>query len=176
MPSLERLRELFDYNQDGTFTRLISCGNQKKGVIAKGKLEKHGYKRILVDGDHYLFHRIVWQWHYGDDPKFVDHINNDRGDSRIENLRRVDKNQNCQHQLLPKNNTSGFFGVSWYKKKSSWKVSITTNHVKKSLGQSKDLKTAVLKYNDACIKYHGEFGKKKVQHNIKELKRRGLIK
>lgn len=175
MPTLERLRELFQYNSDGSLTRLVSRGTQKAGTKTIGKLDPSGYRRICVDSNHYLFHRIVWQWHYGDDPEFVDHINNNRQDNRIENMSRVTKSNNTQHQLLPKNNTSGFFGVSWYKKKSTWKAEISLHGKKKYLGQSQDLKTAVLRYNEACNELHGEFGKKKIQHNVRELKRRGLL-
>lgn len=174
MPSMERLRELFDYNPDGSLTRLISIGTQKAGSITFGKKEKHGYSRICVDSCHYLFHRVVWQWHYGDDPKIIDHINQDRNDSRIDNLRRVDKSSNCRHQLLPKNNTSGFFGISLNRKKNIWYATICVNSVNIKLGGSKDIKKAVLIYNEACNKYHGEFGKKKIQHNLMELERRGL--
>jgi HNH endonuclease len=174
MPSMERLRGLFDYNQDGSLTRLISKGTLKAGSVTFGKKEKCGYRRIWVDSELYLFHRIVWQWHYGDDPKFIDHINQDRNDNRIDNLRRVDKNSNCRHQLLPKNNTSGFFGISLNKEKGIWNACISVDSKKLTLGGSKDIKKAVLIYNEACNKYHGEFGKKKIQHNLMELERRGL--
>lgn len=174
LPSMERLRQLFDYNTDGSLTRLISKGTQKAGTVTFGKKEKHGYRRMWVDGDLYLFHRIVWQWHYGDDPLFVDHINQDRNDNKIDNLRRVDKNSNCRHQLLPKNNTSGFFGIALNKDKGIWVAHISVNCKKITIGSSKDIKKAVLLYNEACNKYHGEFGKKKIQHNLMELERRGL--
>ena len=102
LPTKERLSGLFEYVDGGKLKRKVSAGNQRAGTVTSGKQESHGYCRILVDGDHYLFHRIVWRLVYGDEPKFIDHINNVRSDNRIENLRRVDKSSNCQHQLKPK--------------------------------------------------------------------------
>ena len=174
MPSQARLHELFEYHQDGCFIRKVSAGNQKAGAKAFGKSEKCGRKRILVDGEHYLFHRVLWKFTYGNEPEFIDHINQDPSDNRIENLRQVDKFQNSRHQKLPKNNTSGFFGVSWYPSTQKWVCRICVNSKQIPIGYFTDIKDAVLAYNEACNKYHGEFGKSKVIHNIKELQRRGL--
>lgn len=174
LPTKERLSELFEYVNGGKLRRKVSAGNQKAGVETTGKLERHGYCRILVDGEHYLFHRIVWRLVYGDEPEFIDHINSDRSDNRIENLRRVNKNSNCQHQLRPRNNTSGFIGVYRYSRSNSWVAKICVNSKSKTIGYYKDIKDAVLAYNDKCNELHGEFGKSKIIHNMEELKRRGL--
>jgi hypothetical protein len=175
LPTQERLRELFDYVDGGKLKRKVSAGNQKAGAVTTGKQESHGYCRILVDGDHYLFHRIVWRLIYGDEPKFIDHINNVRNDNRIENLRRVDKSSNCQHQLKPKSNTSGFIGVSKSKASTKWKASICKDGKPQTIGYFVDIKDAVLAYNEKCNELHGEFGKSKIIHNMEELKRRGLV-
>lgn len=175
LPTKERLCELFEYMDGGRLRRKISAGNQKYGTVTTGKQELSGYCRMLVDGNGYLFHRVIWRLIYGDEPKFIDHINNVRNDNRIENLRRVDKSSNCQHQLKPKSNTSGFIGVSWYKNSSKWKVSICKRGKASAIGYFANIKDAVLAYNEKCNELHGEFGKSKIIHNMEELKRRGLI-
>jgi hypothetical protein len=175
LPSQERLMELFEYNGDGGLKRLVSAGNQKAGIIAYGKREKCGRRRLLVDGEHYLFHRVLWKLIYGNEPKFIDHINQDPSDNRIENLRQVDKCSNSRHQKLPINNTSGFFGVSWHADMGKWVSKICVNSKKVHAGYHTNIKDAVLAYNEKCNELHGEFGKSKIIHSMEELKRRGLI-
>ena len=86
MPSQEQLKELFDYHADGYFIRRISRGTQRAGSKVEGKLEAHGYRRMNINYNLYLTHRLIWMWHYGTEPKFIDHINHNRVDNRIENL------------------------------------------------------------------------------------------
>lgn len=112
---------------------------------------------------------------YGDEPKFIDHINNVRSDNRIENLRRVDKSSNCQHQLKPKSNTSGFIGVSRVRSSGNWTAKICVKSKSITIGTYSNIKDAVIAYNEKCNELHGEFGKSKIIHNMEELKRRGLI-
>lgn len=180
LPSQEELKALFDYHKDGYFIRKVARGTQKVGSVHKGKLEKNGYRRTTISHNLYLTHRLIWMWHYGTEPKFLDHIDNDRVNNKIENLRDVTKNDNARHQLIPCNNSSGYFGVRWYDYDNSrippcWAVQITVNSKKIHLGYYQSKKDAVLAYNDAAVKLHGEFGKNKVDHNLKQLKEEGLI-
>lgn len=59
-------------------------------------------------------HRIVWEMHCGNIPEGyeIDHVNHDRSDNRIENLRIVKKKDNLKNKRKYKNNTSGITGVS----------------------------------------------------------------
>ena len=150
IPTQQRLIELFEYTDDGGLRRMISSGNQKAGTITYGKKESCGRRRILVDSNLYLFHRVVWKLIYGNEPKFIDHINQNPSDNRVENLRQVDKSSNARHQKKPKNNSSGFIGVSWYKSSSKWKASICVNSNYLSIGYYKNIKDAVLAYNEKC--------------------------
>ena len=175
LPTKERLSGLFEYVDGGKLKRKVSAGNQRAGTVTSGKQESHGYCRILVYGDHYLFHRIVWRLVYGDEPKFIDHINNVRSDNRIENLRRVDKSSNCQHQLKPKSNTSGFIGVIRVRSSGNWTAKICVKSKSITIGTYSNIKDAVIAYNEKCNELHGEFGKSKIIHNMEELKRRGII-
>lgn len=174
LPTQERLQEIFSLNDDGTLTRLVSCGNQIAGTIAKGKQEVSGYKRILVDGSHYLMHRVIWKMVYNTEPDHIDHINGDRGDNRIDNLRSVSRNQNARAQKIPKNNTSGFIGVRWYPSGSKWVSSIVVDSLSITIGYYSELADAINAYNDMALQYHGEFGREKVLHNIREAANRGI--
>lgn len=69
-------------------------------------------------------HRVAWLLHYGSWPKgTIDHINHDRIDNRIENLRDVPILINCQNKGIGITNKSGYVGVSWYSSRSRWVAS-----------------------------------------------------
>lgn len=167
MPTQKELKEMFDYHPDGGFIRKIPRGTQKVGDSVFGKLEANGYRRTPINYSLYLIHRLIWRWHYGDEPEFIDHINHDRTDNRIENLRKVSKSENARHQVLPSNNTSGFYGIRWheyYAQKGVWVVSVTVNHKRKTK-RCKTLSDAIDEYERIANKYHGEFAKDKILHN-----------
>lgn len=169
MPTQEELKSIFDYHCDGGFVRKIARGTQKIGDHVFGKLEKSGYRRIPINYNLYCAHRLIWKWHYGTEPEFIDHINHNRDDNRIENLREVSKSQNCQYQNLPSNNTSGFYGIRWheyYGQKGCWVVSITNNHEKHQM-RCGSLDEAIEKYESLAMELHGEFAKDKIAHNRK---------
>ena len=93
-----RLKELYHYNEGtGEFTRLFSrCNANKAGILVSKKTEA-GYFRLWIDGRLYMRHRLAWLYVYGEFPAGqIDHINGERHDNRIENLRDVSPQGN-QH-------------------------------------------------------------------------------
>lgn len=80
--------------------------------------KQSGYWNIKLKNKTLRLHRVLWFWYYGEWPKgFIDHINHDRSDNRIENLRDVSNRENCSNRKNP--NKSGIVGVypdgnHWY--------------------------------------------------------------
>lgn len=87
----------------------------------------------------------------------VDHINRDRLDNRIKNLRICTIGQNNCNRGKQKNNTSGYKGVTWDKKNKKWQASIQWLGKAHKVGRYKTAKQASLAYNKMAKIIHGEF-------------------
>lgn len=88
---------------------------------------KQGHKQIYFNKKQYLVHRLIWIYHYGDipDEMYVDHIDGDANNNKIENLRLATHKQNLNNiKRIRKNNTSGIPGVSWNKTDKRWRANI----------------------------------------------------
>lgn len=127
LPPQNKLREDFTYNAGtGDFTRYD--GNW-------GFISNYGYCHISYEGSIYKVHRLIWKWWYGYDPEEIDHINGDRTDNRIDNLRNVNRSQNNTNTKIRTNNTSGYTGVSFDRIHSVWISRITINKKVIKVGQ-----------------------------------------
>jgi hypothetical protein len=128
LPTQARLQELFYYDAaTGVFTRRVSRGTAKEGAVA-GSVHCTGYVYIRVDGVDYKAHRLAWVYHYGTQPAdLLDHINRNKADNRIDNLREATHAQNQQNKKTYANNLSGIKGVSWYPLRRKWRVRIQHN-------------------------------------------------
>lgn len=89
--------------------------------------------------------------------KEVDHINRNTLDNRKSNLRICTHKQNLRNQKVSSANTSGFKGVSWRKDIEKWSAYIKVNQKRIWLGVFEDKINAAEAYNNAALKYFGEF-------------------
>ena len=92
LPSQEFLLAKFEYEPETG--HLIHKTNSYKGHKA-GTVVWNGYVKVRIAGKKLAVHRLVWKMHHGEDPYALDHINNDKTDNRIENLRSVTDSENC---------------------------------------------------------------------------------
>jgi len=126
MLSQKTLKELLYYNPEtGIFRWKVRRGSRGKiGAIA-GSIDSKGYRRTGISGYVYATHRLVWFYMNGEWPlDQIDHINGDKMDNRIINLRLVSNLENSKNQRLRSTNTSGFNGVVWHKAGRKWHTSI----------------------------------------------------
>ena len=121
----ERLKELLEYNfETGEFVWIAKTSKYssvKVGRVAGGVSKSHGYIVIRVDGYLCLAHRLVWRYVYGYFPEgegkpFIDHIDGDKVNNRVENLREVSRFENNRNARIRSDNKSGTHGVFRYKK------------------------------------------------------------
>lgn len=87
----------------------------------------------------------------------IDHINRNRLDNRICNLRACTLQENNMNKSIPCNNTSGIQGVSWDKNRNKWLVHITVNRKQIHLGYFNTIEEAAEARRQAEIEYFGEF-------------------
>ena len=157
------LRSTLKYNKDtGVFTYLQNVGNKRVGDIA-GSVRKDGYIAIKIQGKAYKAHRLAWVYEYGDISKtnHIDHINHDRGDNRIGNLRLTIQRVNGKNRSKSIANTSGVTGVYWRKDSKQWRALIYVDGVNINLGNFVEFHEAVNARKNAEILYgfhenHGE--------------------
>lgn len=140
------------------------------GKVAGTKNKTNGYCYIAVSGRMFVSHRIAWLLQKGEWPKAdIDHINGDRSDNRISNLRDVSRVVNSQNAGLRKSNTSGVCGVSWTKARNKWTAAITNNRRVKNLGffDSFDEAVAARRKAEAALGFHQNHGKRPCYGNGK---------
>jgi len=101
----------------------------KKTFDLVGTLNADGYIITSLQGKTVGVHRIVFCMFHGYFPKITDHINRNRADNRIENLREISASGNVINTDVHKDNHSGIKGVRWLRYDKRWKVTITGNFV-----------------------------------------------
>ena len=128
----------FQYHKDGTTTR-----TDRKN--SNGSLDKDGYLILKVKQKQFKAHRVAWLLNYGDFPKSeLDHINRDRTDNRIENLRTIKKSENPVNCSVYSNNKSGYKGILWLERLQKWQVNVQYKNKNHYIGVFKNIDDAIL--------------------------------
>lgn len=120
IPSKDELEANFVYKNGKLYWKSDRNAQIKAGNLA-GSISVHGYVVVSLKGRSYLAHRLIWVMHGNDPAETVDHINRDRSDNRIENLRSASKGQQLLNTGLRSDNKSGIKGVSWHKPTGTWR-------------------------------------------------------
>lgn len=143
------LMECISYDPEtGLFSRIMADG-RVKCVAPK---TDNGYIKISTKGRNYFAHRLAWLYVHGRWPdEFIDHINGDRSDNRIANLRECSAAQNSQN-LAKQYNKHRLTGVVPWKKRFQAKICV--NHKRINLGSFKTEEEAHAAYLAAKAKYH----------------------
>ncbi len=136
--------------------------HEHAGYIKPGSRSTGGGYRILnivVNGKEKRIraHHVVWCWVHGEWPVGeIDHINGDRDDNRITNLRLASVSQNRSNKIIACNNTSGYKWVSWHKASKQWRAEVW-HQGKRHLSYHSTAKVAYERACDVASKLHGSF-------------------
>jgi hypothetical protein len=146
---------LFLY-QDGKLLWKKSGNGRNVGDEA-GVLTDRGYRRVRIDNLLHMAHRLVWAYHFDSVPEYIDHIDQNKSNNAIGNLRLASKIENGRNISLRKNNTSGIKGVYWATREQKWAAELNINKRPHRLGYFDDIELAELVVTEARNKYHLEF-------------------
>lgn len=155
----EILRENLRYDpDDGKFYWLKQrTGRAKVGMVA-GCFDKEGYRVIGMFGSLWFAHRLAWLDVHGCWPKLhIDHINGDKDDNRICNLREADTSQNGFNRKVSKNNSLGRKNIYSTYNGKKFVVALKIDGKQKVFGTFDDIETAELVAHAVREKYHGAF-------------------
>ena len=161
LPPTDILRQLFQYDPEtGIIIRATSRrGHSKKGDHA-GTVSDNGYLNINYKNKIYRAHRIAWKLFYDEEPPVqIDHINGNRLDNRICNLRKATRSQNNMNKTTCINSKTGITGVNFNGRKNRWRVRIGINSKKIHIGTYNSFDEAVAARKAAEAKYHGEYAR-----------------
>ena len=111
------VRDRFNY-ADG---KLVWVAGPRKGKVA-GSVGTNGYVTVNLDKQWVGAHRLVWAWHFGYLPAQLDHINGDRADNRIENLRPATTHENGHNRRASRNSCTGVKGI--HKEGNSYRAQV----------------------------------------------------
>lgn len=150
-----RLRELLSYDQGtGVFTWRVRMNNLAAGAVA-GCLGSRGYWRIKVNKRIYQAHRLAWLYVHGLWPNGdIDHVDGERANNVISNLRDVSQSVNGQNQRRAhsKNKSSGLLGVS--ANRGRWRAQILVAGKNITLGRFDTPELAYSAYLAAKREHH----------------------
>ena len=161
MPTQEYLQQNFIYREDGVFVR------KKTGaVVTCTPTQKHRYLRLSIGGKPQALHRMIFLYHHGYLPKVTDHIDGNRLNNRIENLRACTQSENCLNSKHRATSTSPYKNVYLQKYanhqphwKQNWVVNITVNRKRQYIGSFEDVELADLVATEARDLYHGAYAR-----------------
>lgn len=155
------IRDRLSYDPDtGNLTWKERGFGRRKSGAAGWFCNHHKYFNVEVGGKGFKLHRVAWFLHYGDWPKGqIDHINGDRGDNRIENLREVTHLQNMWNKPSYKGRTSNFKGVSYRKDLGKWRAVIQKDGKSISIGHFESELEAALAYNYKAEELFGVYAR-----------------
>lgn len=132
-PRLEVTRARFAYDPlSGLLTYRTSSPGHRAGDRA-GCLQSNGYRRVKIDGRSHYEHRVAWLLHYGAmPPEYIDHINGDKADNSIANLRTVAHRGNMQNFEVHRRGKRP--GYHWDKLHGKWRAAIQVKGKVRYLG------------------------------------------
>lgn len=151
-------RKLTYDSSTGHFTWTTTRNKSYIGKIA-GSPTAQGYLMIRVNKRHMLLHRLAYLWIHGTLPQFIDHINGNRADNQISNLRSATVLENNRNKSAQAKASSRYLGVSYVRPTGKWIARIRHSGKNNHLGTFMSETEAAKSYNEVASRYFGEFAK-----------------
>lgn len=146
--SFRSTQQMHEWNKKFANTKAAGVKQEPDGLC---------YCRVSIGGKTYLEHRLIYKMLTGSDPEFIDHINGDGIDNRIENLRSVTHSENLANSKQTSKGKTGIKGVSPSYK--GFRARITINGKSVDLGTFKTVEEAKHAYEIAALQRNGEYAR-----------------
>jgi hypothetical protein len=155
----ELLLEVFDYKDGNLFWKVDRKGNKVKGKQANRLKKSNGYQEVTINKKNLYAHRVIFMMIHGRWPEQIDHIDGNRSNNLIDNLREANNAQNNRNTSLRSTNTTGFKGVSYYTSIKRYVAKITVNYKSIHIGCFDTPEEANEAYKKAALELHGDFAR-----------------
>jgi hypothetical protein len=152
--SQDDLKKLVSYDPETGLFRSLGFARGKVFDCKNGA----GYIQMTLNKQFYYGHRLAWFYVHGEWPKYIDHINGDKGDNRLENLRPATHSQNLANAKLRCDSTSGLKGVCKITE-GRWKAQIQVLCKRYNLGFYDTKEQAHKAYLAAAAQHFGEYSR-----------------
>ncbi len=157
MITQQLVKELFDYKNGQLLRKDINL-IKRYGVFV-GSKTVNGYIETSINYKRFYLHRLVWLFHYGNLPICIDHIDGNKQNNKIENLRQVTHSQNSLNMKIRANKKIPIKNVYGYR--GGYEVKFCKDGIKKRFGPFSSLTEA----ENFAIEYrkenHKEFARNK---------------
>jgi hypothetical protein len=150
--SQEQVKDLFTYDDGQLLWKTTGRGRKRKQAGYKSKI---GYTQVRIGKTCFYLHRLIWVYFNGENILEIDHIDGDKTNNRIENLRSTTHSLNSINAKFRRTNTSGFRGVS--KEGIKWVARLHIDQTQVNLGRFDTKELASEAYNQAARHHYGDF-------------------
>ena len=156
MITQKRCKEVWNYDPiTGKFSWKEKVSDKVIVGTTAGSVRPDKYVQVRLDGKIYFVHRLIWLWMTGEFPKkSVDHINGIRYDNRWENLREAGKSDQQENRSKSKNNSTGYTGVIYEKRRNLYRADIMSKNKSYFLGYFETAEQASEAYKQAKSELH----------------------
>ncbi|WP_061807664.1 HNH endonuclease signature motif containing protein [Serratia grimesii] len=156
---MHKWNEFFEYRNGCLFWKISRRGPVKAGDEVRN-IDGKGYIRVMVNRKFYLAHRIIYELHNGPIPDGmqIDHLDGNRTNNAIENLRVSSSSTNQRNKSKQSNNTSGVTGVCFDKSSCKWLARICHTNLGKfeSFDEACKARQEAIKSNPSFTLRHGK--------------------
>lgn len=146
----KRLHEMFEYINGELLYRQNPGRLVSRIGTRAGWIRPNGYRMIIIDGEEFREHRVIWVMHYGDiDNNYViDHIDGNECNNVISNLRLVSETTNRLNQRMRKDSLSPYKGICWDTSRNKWMVRLKIGAKTHYLGRYNTAEEAAIVYDE----------------------------
>ena len=151
------LHEQFEYRDGKLLHKIAKARNKIKPGDEAGSISLTGYRYVSINKKLHKTHRIIYFMIHGEMPDYIDHIDGNKLNNKIENLRKCTKAQNAFNRKPPASNKSGHKNVSYYKRGNTWRSYVSVGGKQINGGFFENIEDAVIASTLLRQQYHGEF-------------------